>query len=191
MDQMKIGAFLKELRKGKGLTQEQLGEKLGVSSRTVSRWETGSNMPDISLLIELADFYEVDIRELINGERNSEMMSEETRDVLTKAAEYTNQEKKRLLKDVMLNSVITFLCLILGNVGLYSGLSEERELFHALLIIGMTAPLCFALSTILDVLKISGNMGKSTEERMFHIIRIVGVIGCVICLAIILYAFFM
>ena len=47
-DTKKIGIFLKELRKEKGLTQEQLAEKLLVSGRTVSRWETGLNMPDLS-----------------------------------------------------------------------------------------------------------------------------------------------
>ena len=59
MDQIKIGAFLKTLRREKNMTQEQLAEQLGVSSRTVSRWETGSNIPDISLLAELAEFYDV------------------------------------------------------------------------------------------------------------------------------------
>ena len=47
MDTKKIGAFLKQCRKEKNLTQEQLAEKFGVSARTVSRWETGSNMPDL------------------------------------------------------------------------------------------------------------------------------------------------
>ena len=51
MDQKKIGNLLKKLRSEKGLTQEQLAEILNVSNRTVSRWETGSNMPDISLLV--------------------------------------------------------------------------------------------------------------------------------------------
>ena len=65
MDQIKIGAFLKELRKAKKLTQEQLAEQLNVSNRTVSRWETGSNMPDIGLLVEIADFYDVSIDYLL------------------------------------------------------------------------------------------------------------------------------
>ena len=60
MDQQKIGAFLKVLRKQKGLTQEQIAEKFNVSSRTVSRWENGNNMPDLDVLIEISDFYEVD-----------------------------------------------------------------------------------------------------------------------------------
>lgn len=59
MDQKRIGKFLKQLRKEKGITQEQFAEYLGTSSRTISRWETGNNMPDISLLVEIADFFDV------------------------------------------------------------------------------------------------------------------------------------
>ena len=77
MDQKKIGLFLKMLRNEKGLTQEQLAEKLNVSNRSVSRWETGSTLPDISLIIELADYYEVDIKEFVEGERKSEIMNKE------------------------------------------------------------------------------------------------------------------
>ena len=69
MDQKKIGAFLKALRAEKGLTQEQLAQQMQVSSRTVSRWETGSNLPDLSVLLTLADFYGVGLRELLDGER--------------------------------------------------------------------------------------------------------------------------
>ena len=69
MDQKKTGEFLQTLRKEKELTQEELAEKFSVTSRTVSRWETGRNMPDISLLTEIADFYDVDVREIIEGER--------------------------------------------------------------------------------------------------------------------------
>ena len=82
MDQVKIGKFLKELRKEKGLTQEQLAEKLNVSNRSISRYETGNNMPDISLLIEIADIFEVSIPEIINGERKSEKMNQEEKAAL-------------------------------------------------------------------------------------------------------------
>ncbi|MBQ2998137.1 MAG: helix-turn-helix transcriptional regulator, partial [Oscillospiraceae bacterium] len=88
MDQIKIGKFLKHLRKEKGLTQEQLAEQFFVSSRTVSRWETGNNMPDLDILIELADFYNADIREIIDGERKSNNMESETKSTLKKVAEY-------------------------------------------------------------------------------------------------------
>ena len=80
MDQKKVGAFMKELRKDKGLTQEQLAEQFGVSGRTVSRWETGSNLPDISLLIEISEYYHVDILEILNGERRNEKMTAEEKE---------------------------------------------------------------------------------------------------------------
>lgn len=65
MNQQKIGNFLKELRKEKGFTQEQLAQKFNVTGRSVSRWENGVNMPDLSILIEIANFYDVDIKEII------------------------------------------------------------------------------------------------------------------------------
>ena len=79
MEQQKIGSFLKELRKERNLTQEQFAEQLGVSGRSVSRWETGINMPDISLLVEIAEFYDVSISEIIDGERKSGKMNEEVK----------------------------------------------------------------------------------------------------------------
>ena len=75
MDQKKIGGFLKVLRKEKGITQEQLAELFGVSGRTVSRWETGTNMPDLDLLIRISDYYNVEIKEILDGERKSESMN--------------------------------------------------------------------------------------------------------------------
>ena len=80
MEQQKVGSFLKELRKEQNLTQEQFAEQLGVSGRSVSRWETGINMPDISLLVEIAEFYDVSISEIIDGERKSEKMNEEVKE---------------------------------------------------------------------------------------------------------------
>ena len=77
MDTKMIGSFLKELRKENNMTQEQLGERIGVTNKTVSRWETGNNMPDISILVDIADYYDISIPEIISGERKSEMMNEE------------------------------------------------------------------------------------------------------------------
>lgn len=95
MDQKKTGQFLKTLRKEKNITQEVLAEALNVSSRTVSRWETGSNMPDISLLVELAEFYQVSILEIIDGERKSEKVEQETKDTAIKMAEYSKNENNK------------------------------------------------------------------------------------------------
>ena len=98
IDQIKIGGFLRELRKEKELTQEQLAEKFGVSSRSVSRWENGNTMPELGILVELADYYEVDIREIIDGERKSESMKKEERETLQKVADYAEVEKKLAVK---------------------------------------------------------------------------------------------
>ena len=98
MDQKKIGGFLKELRKEKNITQEALAEILQVSGRTVSRWETGSNMPDISLLIKIAEFFDVSILEIINGERKSEHMEKEIKEVAEAMSDYAATEKELLLK---------------------------------------------------------------------------------------------
>ncbi|MBO4241881.1 MAG: helix-turn-helix domain-containing protein [Clostridiales bacterium] len=95
MDQKKTGRFLKQLRNEKGLTQEQLANKFNVTNRSVSRWETGSNLPDISLLVEIADFYDVDVREIIDGERKSEMMDNEIREVADKMADYSNEGNRK------------------------------------------------------------------------------------------------
>lgn len=93
MDQKKIGSFLKELRNKKGITQEAFAEELGVSGRTVSRWETGSNMPDLDILIQIADYYDVEIREVLEGERKSENMNKELEETVLKVADYSNKER--------------------------------------------------------------------------------------------------
>lgn len=98
MDMIKTGSFLQELRKEKGLTQEQLADQLGVARRTVSRWETGNNMPDLDILVELADLYSVDLREILSGERKNEQMNEELKETVLQVADYTSEEKARLLK---------------------------------------------------------------------------------------------
>ncbi|MDD2958016.1 MAG: helix-turn-helix domain-containing protein [Lachnospiraceae bacterium] len=98
IDTRKIGAFLKTLRKGKGLTQEQLAEMLLVSGRTVSRWETGTNMPDLSVLVQMAEFYNVDIKEIMNGERKGEIMDKEWKETLSKVADYSKLEKEKAAK---------------------------------------------------------------------------------------------
>lgn len=113
MDQKKIGLFLKMLRNEKGLTQEQLAEKLNVSNRSVSRWETGSTLPDISLIIELADYYEVDIKELVEGERKSEIMNKELTETFDKIAEYSIERKKSQLQK---DGIFTEMLIVIGII---------------------------------------------------------------------------
>ena len=121
MNQSNIGEFLKELRKEKGLTQEQLAEQFNVSRRSVSRWETGTNMPDISLLVELAEFFDVSIPEIINGERKSEVMNEEVKEVADKLSDYASAEKETILKNIRSQSIMGTVALIIYCVIELSG----------------------------------------------------------------------
>ena len=112
MDLKKIGQFLKLLRKEKGITQEQFAEIIGVSGRTVSRWETGANMPDLDILIEISDYYEVDLREILNGERKSDNMDKEIKETVLQAVDYTNAETERYNKRLRICNGIALLLVL-------------------------------------------------------------------------------
>ncbi len=142
MDQKKIGAFMKNLRKEKGVTQETLAETLGVTGRTISRWETGSNMPDLDILIQIADYYNVEIKEILDGERKSETMNKEMEETVLKVADYSNEEKMRLFKKLHVFSWIGtaafILFLLLEGMGLAdSGYTEAIADFCAGLAFGI------------------------------------------------------
>ena len=97
MNQKKVGSFLKELRKEKGITQEQFAEKLNVSGRSISRWETGNYMPPVEMLEMLSNLYGLTINELLSGqklttEEYKEMAEENIKETLN-ASTFELQEK--------------------------------------------------------------------------------------------------
>ncbi len=100
MDQIKIGKFIAELRRREGFTQEALGEKIGVTNKTISRWENGNYMPDIEMLQVLAQELHVSIQELLSGER----LPDSSRDAETPAAKvpkesaFSFEERKAYFK---------------------------------------------------------------------------------------------
>lgn len=133
MDQKKVGSFLRELRKEKQLTQEQLAERFGVTNRSVSRWETGSNMPDLSILVELADFYDADIRDIIDGERKGEDMNMEEKERLQLVADYAETEKNTLLMRLRIFSIVGLVSLIAGLVMLVLGGDNNLPVYDYLM----------------------------------------------------------
>jgi len=84
MDAVKIGEFLKALRKSKGYTQQEVAEALYVTQKTVSRWENGEGIPDINIIVSVAEFYDVTVDELLKGERK-----------IKEQAEYTIKQKSK------------------------------------------------------------------------------------------------
>lgn len=113
MNQQKTGRFLKELRKKKGMTQEQVAEHFCVAGRTVSRWETGNNMPDLSMLVEIASFYNVDVREIIDGERKSEKMDNDLKETLEKVADYNDAMNVKSMRMGAITMTVVFIILVL------------------------------------------------------------------------------
>ena len=180
MDQIKIGAFLKELRKEHNLSQEQLAEKFNVSSRSISRWENGNTMPDISLMIELADFYDIDIRDLLSGGRKSEKMNEDLKETLEMVAEYTEADKAKILKKVYICGV-GMLITSVASLLLYfaSSLFDGMILTPFLLIL---AGGIFAINTMLAGLQLKGKMSKERNKKLIGISVTVWVVLAVIIL---------
>ena len=134
------------------MTQEQLAEKFYVSGRTVSRWETGNNMPDLDMLVELADFYNVDIREIIDGERKSENMNFETKDTLKKVAEYTAEENKKLrnkMADMMAGTaILVVFCIVLFGTNAFNGAIPENS-YHNMMIFTLGLTLVTLIANIM------------------------------------------
>ena len=163
MDLRKIGSFLKELRKEKGFTQEQLAESLNVSRRTVSRWETGSNMPDLDLLMEISDLYAVDLREMLNGERKSEeKMNKEMEETVLKVAEYSNAGKQRDAKVVCVYFVLGIIMLIVNTAMEFL---EAPDTFWAGFLKGGSIGMAIA-AMILGILYVSGVTKKIYAFKM-------------------------
>ena len=114
MDNIKIGKFISEIRKERGLTQEEFASAIGVSQKTVSRWETGRNMPDYSILSSICDTLEISITELLNGKKidlpvvpdynyyGPTEISKNEWDMIGKAVQNEDDETKKLYQEATL-----------------------------------------------------------------------------------------
>ena len=96
MDQIKIGRFIAERRKAQGLTQAALAEKLNITDRAVSKWENGRSMPDSSIMLELCGLLQIDVNELLSGEKlnmeDYKKMAEENLVLLRRQEEAANRK---------------------------------------------------------------------------------------------------
>ena len=95
MDNKKFGDFIKELRKEKQLTQKELGEKLNITDKAISKWERELSFPDIAVLKDLAEFFEIDISELLNGERGKKQEIDIEKAIQEAIENYKNIEEKK------------------------------------------------------------------------------------------------
>ena len=146
MDTVMTGHFLKELRKEKGLTQEQLGEKVGVTNKTVSRWETGNYMPPVECLSILSDLYGVSINEIVSGKRlASEEFTEAAEDNLKGALELSEQEyrksERRLFITLAASTVLAILIIFLLP-------ADSEHMIRNILLVVLVFALAFISNTV-------------------------------------------
>ena len=137
MDMKKIGAFLAQLRKDSDLTQEQLGEQLGVTNKTVSRWENGNYLPPVEMLQSMSTLYGLTINEILSGERltreDYQQRAEENIKSVLQSSSFTVQEKidffKRKWKKEHRFSTLLFSALLMSGYFVAFALSLEDRAF--------------------------------------------------------------
>lgn len=114
MDMQKIGSFLTQMRKEKNLTQEKLGEKLGVTNKTISRWENGNYLPPVEMLQILSKLYGVSINDILSGERLNDTNYKEN------AEEYIVADLIKKQKDAKQRIVLS---IIVSTITILSGVA--------------------------------------------------------------------
>lgn len=145
MDMMKMGSFLAKLRKENNLTQAELGEKLGVTNKTISRWETGTYMPPVEMLGELSNIYGLSINEILSGKRLTEEEYKEMAETNIKetlnASTFGIKEKQEFYKKKWLHEHIALIVVfIVVWLGIIVGISlKGAEIFLTAAIGGMLA----------------------------------------------------
>ncbi len=162
MDQQKVGRFLKKLRSEKSITQAELAEKLGVSNRSISRWENGATMPDFDYLIQLAKYFDVEVGELLDGERKEICMDTKTEELMLKVADYNNTERDSFSKRMCIMFIVAFIGMVI-----YAGIDllglSEVEPYETI----VSCALGFVMGTLLvGVLYASRYLDKIRAAKM-------------------------
>lgn len=160
MDLVKCGAFLKTLRKEKGYTQAQIAEKMNVTNRTVSRWETGTNLPDIDIIIALSEIYDVSIDEVLDGRRHDHAIREKHVEELSgsdliyektiiKAAEFGTLREKHMARNVFIAAIACVITVaILGYVytTLFRDIHNSNILHYACVFLFVSYCICMPIT---------------------------------------------
>lgn len=165
MDQIKIGRFIADERKRKGYTQKQLSEKLEIRDKTISKWERGNNLPDLSVIGELADFYDVDLNEIFRGERIVETMDTELKDILLQAAEYSEGIRKKIIKRMHWLFICGCIAFVFYLTVLFLGPEQTSDLFDFLK--GMSLGISFGM-VVVGTIMTSKYADKIVEWKVKH-----------------------
>ena len=133
MNTQKFGAFIAAVRKEQKMTQAELGEKLRVTDKAVSRWERGLGFPDINTLEPLADALGLTVLELMRSERLPEpaLPVEKAAEALSSALTAAEQQRKQLIKTLLRNLILSFVGILAVLVGWFTltGLMTRKDVF--------------------------------------------------------------
>ena len=136
MDQVKIGSFIKAVRKEKGLTQHEVAEMLFISDKTVSKWETGNGMPDVTLMLPLCNILGISVNELLSGERlNSDQYYKKAEENILTLMDERKREKKKLILSIIVGLTVMISAFTLLFVAAFADLSEATRI--VLIVIGI------------------------------------------------------
>ena len=127
MNQQKIGEFIRDKRKEKGLTQIELANKLGITNQAISKWERGKNCPDISLLKDLCKILDININELLSGKELEKVSKEDSEDILVETVRtYTNIEKKKN-KKLLILTILLLIFYVFLVIGMYLTFNQTTK----------------------------------------------------------------
>ena len=150
MDQAKIGKFIAERRKKVNLTQMQLAEKLGITDRAVSKWETGKAMPDSSLMLDLCDTLKITVNDLLCGEVVT--MDNYNKELESNLLEMINQKQQADKRLLTAELVMGILCLVpLLAAVLLAALMPLEEKTKTIIVLTSLVPLLVATPFALKI----------------------------------------
>ena len=155
MNQVKIGSFIAERRRARGLTQMQLGEMLGITDRAISKWECGRAMPDSQLMLELCDILGISVTDLLNGEVvTMEKFNEKSEQNLIDLVKQKEDADKQML---MLEIVIGVLsCVILFSMVFVAAFLPMKDWVRIVLIVGGFIPCIIGVGFALRIEQTAG-----------------------------------
>lgn len=155
MDQFKIGKFIAICRKEVNLTQMQLAEKLNITDRAVSKWETGKSMPDSSVMLDLCDILGITVNDLLRGEKvTMDNYNKEAEKNLLEMAKQKQQADKRLLQMEALAGIMASVPFVVGIViGLIVPMEEWKQI---VIVLSSMLPLLVAVPFLLRVEQVAG-----------------------------------
>ena len=155
MDQLKIGKFIAERRKAEDLTQMQLAEKLCVTDRAVSKWETGKSLPDSSIMLKLCEILKISVTELLMGEKN--LMENNNKSLEEMALEVVKQKEKSDRTLLALEWVIGILsCIVLIVPIIIAATIEMEEWQRAIICLTGIIPAFFGFFLALRIEQVAG-----------------------------------